>query len=75
VDQVNDLTTRLEQTWAQYKNEPRLAEIVCYNMVLKAQIDALTPQHTAETFSRARLAIEAIDRTFGEFLVSKEGGE
>lgn len=72
---MDNLTDRLEQTWAQYADEPRLAEIVCYNMVLKAQIDALTPAHTAENFSRARLAIEAIDRTFGEFLSSKEGGE
>ncbi len=72
---MSDLTTRLEQTWAQYADEPRLAEIVCYNMVLKAQIDALTPAHTDTTYSKVRLAIEAIDRTFGEFLNSKEGGE
>lgn len=72
---MENLTDRLEQTWAQYADEPRFAEIVCYNMVLKAQIDALTPHHTADTFSKVRLAIEAIDRTFGEFLNSKEGGE
>jgi hypothetical protein len=72
---MDNLTDRLEQTWAQYKDEPHLAEIVCYNMVLKAQIDALTPAHTDTTYSKVRLAIEAIDRAFGEFLVAKEGGE
>ncbi len=73
---MSDLTDRLEATWMASADLPVWAkEIIVHNVILKAQIDALTPAHTDTTYSKVRLAIEAIDRTFGEFLNSKEGGE
>jgi hypothetical protein len=73
---VTDFTERLEQTWESSGEIPTWAkELLTLNVVLTEKVRLLTPLHTPETLSRVRLAIEAIDREFGEFLVSREGGE
>jgi hypothetical protein len=73
---VTNLTQKLEQTWESSGEIPTWAkELLTLNVVLTEKVRLLTPLHTPEFASKVRLAIEAIDREFGEFLVSKEGGE
>jgi len=73
---VTSLTDRMNASWDATADLPTWArETILHNLILAEQVKALTPGHTHDTYSKTRLAIEAIDREFGAFLVSKEGGE